>query len=119
MHSVCQLHTFSRAAKAAGLSDDDVDALITYLAGNPSAGEEIKATGGCRKLRWPGRGKGKRGGVRTITFYTGNELPVFLITAFGKGDKTDLTQKERNALKLMTKILVNEYAKRVRKVGTK
>jgi len=93
-----------------------VDLLVTHLA-DKSDGDEIQGTGGYRKLRWAGRGKGKRGGVRVITFYSGSALPVFLITVFGKGDRTDLTQRERNALKLMTKTLVDEYSRRIRKAG--
>lgn len=118
MHSVSRLHTFSRAAHEAGMSEEEVEDLESYLADNPAAGVEISGTGGCRKLRWAKPGKGKRGGYRVITFYSGNDLPVFLITVFDKGEKSDLNQGERNALKAMTKTLVTEYAKKVRKVGT-
>jgi hypothetical protein len=40
-------------------------------------------------LRVAGRGKGKSGGYRAITFYSGTALPVFLITVFGKGEKAN------------------------------
>lgn len=117
MHSVCELHGFRRAAKAAGLSDEAIEALVVHLADNPAAGDEIVGTGGCRKLRWAVQGRGKRGGVRTITFFSGETLPVFLITVFAKGERADLTQGERNALRSRTKVLVDEYAKKTRKVG--
>jgi hypothetical protein len=45
-------------------------------------------------------------------------MPVFLVTVFGKGEKADLTAAERNALKMLTKELVAEYAKKVRKAPT-
>jgi hypothetical protein len=73
------------------------------LAVNPEAGDEIVGTGGCRKFRWAGRGKGKSGGYRTITFYSGEMMPVFLVTVFGKGEKSNLTAKERGQLKTLTK----------------
>ncbi|WP_436163447.1 type II toxin-antitoxin system RelE/ParE family toxin [Mesorhizobium sp. LjRoot246] len=60
-----------------------------------------------------GNNKGKSGGVRTITFYTGNDLPVFLITVFGKSQKVNLTKAERNSLKKLTTAIVDEYAMRV------
>jgi hypothetical protein len=116
MHTVCHLRTFERAAREVGLSEEDIEEIEAYLAGNPRAGDEIVGTGGCRKLRWRGGGKGKSGGNRIITFFTGDAMPVFLITVFGKGERADLTQSERNALKSMTKALVEEYRTRVRKV---
>jgi hypothetical protein len=54
--------------------------------------------GGARKVRFAGRGKGKGGGYRVITFCSGAGLPVFPLTVFGKGRKVDLTQAERNEL---------------------
>ncbi|WP_371680733.1 hypothetical protein [Microvirga sp. KLBC 81] len=48
-----------------------------------------------------------------ITFFTGPDLPVFLITVFGKGERADLTQKERNALGAMTKLIAEGYRKKV------
>ena len=115
MHAVCLLHAFTRAAKVAGLSDDEIDELVTHVSNHPDAGDEIKGTGGCRKFRWPGRGKGKSGGYRTITFYSGADLPVFLLTVFGKGERSDLSQAERNALRQMTRTLVSEYRGRTGK----
>lgn len=117
MQTICELRSFRRAAAQAGMSDGEVLDLILYLAANPMAGEEIVGTGGCRKLRWSGRNKGKRGGYRAITFFSGKEMPVFLVTLFGKGERADLTQRERNALRLATKELVGAYAKKVRKAG--
>src|SRR5690606_37822700 len=101
----------------AGMTEDEVDSLVSYLAKNPYAGAEIPGTGGCRKLRFAGHGKGKSGGYRTITFYSGEELPVFLLTVFNKGTRITLTKAECNELKKLTKVLVNEYAKKVRKIG--
>jgi hypothetical protein len=88
--------------------------LIDFLAENPSAGEEIVGTGGCRKLRVAGRGKGKSGGYRTITFYSGQEMPVYLLTVFSKGQKSTLTAKECNELRIVTKALVVEYGDRIK-----
>ncbi len=68
-------------------------------------------TGGARKLRWSVQGRGKSGGVRVITFYSGPPVPVFLLTVFGKGEKTNLTQAERNELRDVLRDLVAEYRK--------
>jgi hypothetical protein len=38
------------------------------MAAKPDAGDEIRGTGGARKIRFAAKGKGKSGGVRVITF---------------------------------------------------
>lgn len=75
------------------------EAVVMLLAANPSAGVEIPGTGGARKIRVAGRGKGKSGGYRVISFYSGGNIPVFLLNVFSKGDRVDLTQAERNELR--------------------
>jgi len=44
------------------LSEDEHRALQQSLIANPEAGELIRGSGGLRKLRWRGSGRGKRGG---------------------------------------------------------
>lgn len=117
MHTVCETHSFRRAADGAGMSQEEVESLITYLSANPTAGEEMPGTGGCRKLRVAGRGKGKSGGYRSITFYSGEMMPVFLLTVFSKGEKANLSKKERNQLAVFTRAIVADYEARVVKVS--
>jgi hypothetical protein len=38
-------------------------------------------------------------------YYAGADVPVFLLTVFGKGEKDNLTKAERNALAGLTKTL--------------
>lgn len=109
MHAVCETHAFRRAAAQAGMSEDDIFALVSYLAENPTAGDVIRGTGGCRKLRWAGRSKGKSGGYRTITFYSGAMMPVYLLTVFGKGERANLSDAECNALRALTKAIAVEH----------
>lgn len=97
------------------MSENDIDALIRFLAENPDAGDVMEGTGGCRKLRWAIRGnnKGKSGGVRTITLFSGETMPVFLITAFGKGQKVNLSKSERNDLKRYADLIKQQYTRRI------
>lgn len=110
MRAVCETHAFRRAAVSAGMDEDEIFALVGYLANHPTAGDVIAGTGGCRKLRWAGRGKGKSGGYRTITFYSGAMMPVYLLTVFGKGERANLSNAECNALHALTKAIVAEHA---------
>jgi predicted permease len=48
-----------------------------------------------RKLRWALEGRGKRGGARIIHFFHSPRLPLFLLTAFAKNERTDLSQLGR------------------------
>ena len=117
MHTVCETHAFHAAAADAGMDRDEIERLVEVLAADPQAGDVMQATGGCRKLRFGGRGKGKSGGYRVVTFFTGEGLPVFLITVFGKGEQANLTKAERNTMAKLTKILVDEYRGLIVKVG--
>jgi hypothetical protein len=64
-------------------------------------------------VRIAGRGRGKSGGYRTITFYSGEAMPVYLLTVFSKGEKASLTARESAALKQITKNIAVEHQKRV------
>jgi hypothetical protein len=117
VHVVVETAPFIAAAKAAGLSGSDVERIVDRCAEHPDVGDVIRGTGGARKIRFAGRGKGKSGGYRVITFYSGPELPVFLLTVFSKGERTDLTKSERNALAQLTKVLVDSYRASTGRIG--
>jgi hypothetical protein len=117
LHCVLHLKTFGRAAAEVGLTEAEIESIEQLVARDPLAGVAIAGTGGCRKIRIAGRGRGKRGGYRVVTFYSGVDIPVMLITVFGKGEKDNLTKRERNELARLTKELVEAYRPRVAKVG--
>src|SRR5438309_12089370 len=96
------------------MSDKERALLVDYLAYNPTAGDLIPGSGGVRKLRWGLEGRGKRGGARVIYFFRSTKTPVFLLTAFAKNQRVDLSQAERNDLRRLTKILVESYGRRRR-----
>ena len=80
-------------ARSLGLSDGERPGIVTWIAANPAAGDINEGTGGARKVRFAGKGKGKSGGYRVITFFTGTDVPVFLLNIFAKNEKTDLKRK--------------------------
>jgi hypothetical protein len=55
----------------------------------------MKETGGCRKVRIAKDGEGKSGGYRVITWFGAGDIPVFLLSVFAKGQKANLSKKER------------------------
>ena len=80
------------------MSEEEQEALVDEIASNPKAGNVMKGTGGCRKFRYKKPGTGKSGGYRVVTFFGGYDIPVVLLTVFGKGEKDNLTKAERNDL---------------------
>ena len=96
---------------AALLDEEERWDLIGFLAASPEAGDLISGAGGVRKVRWATRGRGKRGGVRVIYYYHNQAVPLFLLTAYAKNQKANLTTAERNDFKKLTALLVETYAK--------
>jgi hypothetical protein len=84
---------------------------VAFVGTNPDAGDVIPETGGVRKLRWPSRGKGKRGGVRVIYYFHSEAFPLWRLTVYAKNQKANLTRTERNDIKKLVPLLVRSYAK--------
>ena len=96
------------------MDEADQALLVDYLAYNTSAGDLIPGTGGVRKLRWALEGRGKRGGARVIYFYHDRNMPLFLLTAYAKNERSDISEQEKKALKQITILLVETYRDRRR-----
>jgi hypothetical protein len=80
------------------LSLEERSELIAYLAEHPSAGVIIQGTGGIRKLRWARKGGGKSGGIRVIYYFHNESMPLYLLAAFGKNEKANLSGEEKQLL---------------------
>ncbi len=60
-------------------------------------------------------GRGKRGGARVIYYYHDERLPVFLLAAYAKNEKANLSMAERNAMKRLIPVLVARYPAKSRR----
>lgn len=87
---------------------DERDEFINYIARNPEAGDLIPGTGGVRKVRWGSKNKGKSGGVRVIYYFYDELSPIFLLTAYGKGEKENLTAEQKKQISALAQILKAE-----------
>lgn len=111
MQTVIETPHFIKSARECGLTQLQIDEIIDMVADDPECGDEMKDTGGFRKVRVAGRGKGKSGGYRLVTFFSGPTIPVFLIDIYSKGDKDNLSKAERNTLKTVSKQIIAAYRK--------
>lgn len=94
MHAVIETPSFIADCRNAGLLDDEVSNIVALIAADPSAGDIIPGTGGARKLRFAGRGRGKSGGYRTVSYLAGEDVPVLLLALINKGERADISQAD-------------------------
>jgi len=106
--TVVETLTFQRKVERL-LSAVENTELITYLSIYPTSGVLIKGTGGIRKLRWSRSGRGRSGGVRVIYYFHGHKLPLYLLTVFGKNEKSNLSSNEKSDLARLAKVLVKNW----------
>lgn len=110
--TVVELPEFRRRTEHL-LSESEQEKLIIYLSLQPKAGVIIQGTGGVRKLRWARSGSGKSSGIRVIYFFHNENMPLFLLTAFAKNEKENLSKAERNELAVLTRLLVDTYRRKL------
>ena len=103
--------TYERAIRRL-LSDDSRREMEDAIAANPTGASVVPGTGGIRKLRWAGSGRGKRGGIRTIYFHHTRSEAIYMLTAYAKAAREDLSPADKKALiKLVAAIKKKEKTK--------
>ncbi len=86
------------------MDDERYSALQTYLARHPDTGKVIPGSGGIRKIRWAGSGRGKRGGLRIIYYWWIAKDRISMLLVYPKNEQDDLSADQvkqlRKALEL-------------------
>ena len=95
----------SGVRKEEGMTAEKMRAAIDVVSRDPEAGDLIVGSGGCRKVRIAGKGKGKSGGYRVVTCFAGRDLPVFLVAVLAKGSRANFSKAESAAMAKMTKVI--------------
>jgi mRNA-degrading endonuclease RelE of RelBE toxin-antitoxin system len=83
------------------LGEEELRQLQTSLMLNPASGNVISGSGGLRKLRWRGSGRGKRGGLRIIYYWIQQKDRIYLLIAYAKNRQEDLTVDQLKILKTL------------------
>jgi hypothetical protein len=96
---------FERQWQKLGLGDNELHQLQETLLQDPKAGDVIRGTKGLRKIRIAFARQGKSGSGRVAYVdFTAHET-VYLITAYSKNEKDDLSKAERNEIaKMITRL---------------
>ncbi|MFZ2491633.1 MAG: hypothetical protein WA208_09125 [Thermoanaerobaculia bacterium] len=83
------------------MGDSEYGRLQVALALQPEVGDLIPGTGGIRKVRWSeeARGRGKRGGVRVIYYWIRPDEVIYLLLAYSKTERDDLTPEQKRVLR--------------------
>jgi hypothetical protein len=105
MQTIVELPEFLRRVDKL-LGESERQSLISYVAEFPKSGVIMRGTGGIRKLRWAREGGGKSGGARVVYYFHNEQIPLYLLTIFGKGEKANLSPSERKDLAGLVKLLI-------------
>ena len=90
-------------------SAEERQGIVDHIAADPFCGVLTSGGGGIRKFRVGIAGRGKRGGGRVIYLFGGDDVPLFLLAAFAKNEKSDLTPAERAKLSKATASMLASY----------
>ena len=94
------------------MTEDDLRRLQLAILEDPKVGDVIRGTGGIRKMRFAYEHRGKSGSTRVIYIDFEIHEKVFLLSAYAKNEKENLTQAERNELRTLVGILERQLEER-------
>lgn len=94
---------FDKQWEAMGLTDDALKELQEQLLENPKIGDVVRGTGGLRKMRFALPGQGKSGSSRVVYIDFVVAETIYLIFAYPKNEKDNLSKEERNNIKKLIK----------------
>ncbi|XKG35813.1 type II toxin-antitoxin system RelE/ParE family toxin [Idiomarina loihiensis] len=88
-------------------TNEELRELQNELIAQPEKGSIITGTGGLRKVRMAVGSQGKSGGLRVI-YYLAHAEKIYLVLAYPKSEKDNLTAREKSELKELSKQLKGE-----------
>jgi Uncharacterized protein conserved in bacteria len=95
------LPEFDKQWKSMNLTDNELLRLEENILENPKIGDVIRGTGKLRKMRFAFNNKGKSGSARVIYVDFAAYEKVYLIVAYPKSEKDNLSKEECNKMKLV------------------
>lgn len=99
------LPEFDKRWKEIGFTDKELKALQEELTINPNKGDIMQGTGGLRKIRVAFEDRGKSSSARVCYVDFAVYERIYLITAYAKNEKDNLSKEERNNVKKVIELL--------------
>lgn len=106
------LPEFDKKWKEIGFTDKELKTLQEELTINPNKGDLMQGTGGLRKIRVAFEGRGKSSSARVCYVDFAVYERIYLITAYTKNEKDNLTKEERNEVKKVIELFKNTIDRR-------
>lgn len=100
-HTVVETPRFLRDADEAGIDENARGRIVDAVAADPLQGDEVRGSGGVRKIRIAGQGRGKSGGYRVMAIHLGESRPVYLLALLRKGDRENFNAAEVAGMKAL------------------
>ena len=95
---IIETHIFTKRINRL-MKEDVYRELQNELIESPDIGKVIQGSGGIRKIRWSGSGRGKRGGSRIIYYWAKNKDQIYMLFIYEKNELSDLTKDQLSTLK--------------------
>lgn len=114
LHTVVETSSYLLDAQQAGLSQSEREYIVSVIAADPEQGDLVQGSGGVRKARIAGRGKGKSGGYRVMVAYVDDETPAYILALLSKGDRANFSRAEITEMKSFT-VAIKQYWRSRRK----
>jgi mRNA-degrading endonuclease RelE of RelBE toxin-antitoxin system len=93
---------FTKAVRDA-VSDDEYRSIQAAIMLRPEQGAIIRGTGGLRKLRWSGKGHGKRGGLRLIYYWHRESETIYMLYVYARNIQENLTPEQCKVLRRLVR----------------
>lgn len=81
------------------MDDDEYREVQRHLAKHPGIGKLMPGSGGMRKVRWAGSGRGKRGGLRLIYYSWSSKDRISMLFIHRKNEQDDLALEQVRLLR--------------------
>ncbi len=105
IRSFVELPLFRSKWENLGLTESDLLRLQETLLADPKVGSVMRGTGGVRKMRFAFEHRGKSGSARVIYIDFEVYEKIYLLTAYTKNEKDNLTNEERNEIRRLIEVL--------------